>query len=290
MQYVIENEYLTVTADALGAELCAIRGRDGTDYLCRPEKRNWDGSAPILFPNTGWVKDGFALIDGKPYPYRQHGFAKTSLFTPRHLKADRMTFTLGWSDESLALYPWRFELNVTYRLAQNRLWVTAELCNQDSRPLYASLGFHPGFACPLLPAERAEDYALTFPKPVTATRLLLKDAMVAGRAPRFWNGVTEIPITQGLFEGGSLTMTELNVSSLRLASRRSGKAVELCLGDYPNLVLWSPKGKPVTNVCVEPWYGVPDALNGDHQPAAKPNTLCLTPEQLKTLTFTLTFE
>lgn len=289
MQHVIENEKLTVMASTLGAELCAIRDKDGTDYLCSAERSGWGGSAPVLFPNTGWVKDGYALIEGKQYPYTQHGFAKTSQFVLHEKRTESMTFLLRWSEATLTRYPWRFTLAITYQLDGNRLWTKTNIQNEDTRSLYASLGFHPGFACPILLTERVEEYELSFPQPMTGNRLLLQDAMVAGHVERFWNGITKIPITEGMFDGGSYTMTSLSTQGIRLASKQSGKGVELSLGDYPVLVIWAPKHQPITTICMEPWYGLPDALDDDHRPEAKPYTLCIVPGKEKALTFAMTF-
>ena len=93
MQYTIRSDQLEVTVNALGAEMVSIRGADGTDYLCPESRRNWYASAPVLFPNTGAVKDQYALVEGKRYPFRQHGFARDSMFSP--VSAERAKWRLN---------------------------------------------------------------------------------------------------------------------------------------------------------------------------------------------------
>lgn len=287
MIYTIKNERLTAEIDSLGAELKRLVSTDGVEYLCPPERRNWDGSAPVLFPNTGWIKDGFALVDGKPYPYGQHGFAKETEFSAVDCGDSSLTMELRWSEATLERYPFRFVLKITYRLEGDRLEISAIVENEGDGALYYAMGFHPGFSCPMVPGEKAEDYAFRFPTPMTAKRAMLRDALVCEEIPCYWDALTELPVQEGMFDGGSYTMTEPSCRSVRLESRVSGRFVEVELGDYPNLVVWAPKYQPITNICVEPWFGLPDSEDTDHQVEHKAYTVCLAPKEQKELCFTI---
>lgn len=287
MIYTIQNERLTAEIDSLGAELKRLVSADGIEYLCPEDRRNWDGSAPVLFPNTGWVKDGFALVNEVSYPYRQHGFARQSEFRLLAQEADRLTLELRWSEETLTYYPFRFALQITYQLNGNCLEVENTVRNEGVGAMYYSIGFHPGFACPLEKNERAEDYFFRFQHPMTAHRLSLRDALVAEKLPAYWDNLTELPVREGMFDGGSFTMTEPTCRTVRMESRASGRFVEVSLGDYPNLVLWAPKNQPISNICIEPWFGIPDTEDTDHRVENKAHTICLAPEEAKTLRFTI---
>lgn len=289
MRYTIDNGIIAVTADSLGAELCAISGKHGIEYLCPDAVRNWDGFSPVLFPNTGAVKDGYVLIDGKRFPFGLHGFARSSEFSLLQHSDTAMTFELRWSDKTLLLYPFRFVLRITYELESNRLRVLSHVCNQGDEPLYASLGFHPGFACPFVPGENAADYDIVFPERMTASRLVLTDALVSSCIP-FWDDLAVLPVTEGMFNGGSFSMTNLTSKTVRLLSRKSGCSMTLVFDDYPNLVLWAPREKPITNICIEPWYGVPDAVDTDHALRTKPFLFTVKPYEYKELVFTMTFD
>ena len=285
MEYTIRSEELHVTVNAQGAEMVSIRGADGTDYLCPESKRNWGASAPVLFPNTGAVKDEYALVEGKPYPFRKHGFAKESLFRLVACTGDEMTFELKWSEETLAIYPYRFVLRISYRLEKDELTVRSAVMNEDSRIMYASLGFHPGFSCPFSEEESPEDYEIVFPERMTASRIILKNTLAAGKAERFWDGLPSLPVRNGMFDGGSFSMTDLSSHCVRLVSKASGKSVTLFFDDYPNLVLWAPVGLPITNICMEPWYGVPDAADHDHRLETHPFTFSISPNEKKEMMF-----
>ena len=287
MRYTIDNGVIAVTADSLGAELCAITGKDGTEYLCPDRVRNWDGRSPVLFPNTGAVKDGYALVNGQRFPFGQHGFARRSEFLLIGHSDTAMTFALRWSEETLPLYPFHFVLRITYALESNRLRVISQVHNEGDKTLYASLGFHPGFACPFAEGESAEDYDVVFPQCMTASRLVLKDALVSERIP-LWKDLSVLPVKEGMFDGGSFSMTDLSSKSAALVSRKSGRSIRLDFEDYPNLVLWAPKEKPITNICIEPWYGMPDAADTDHSLETKPFTFAVNPREQREMVFTMT--
>jgi len=290
MRYTIDNGVLAVTADSLGAELCAITGKDGTEYLCPDAVRNWDGRSPVLFPNTGAVRDGYTLVDGKPFPFGQHGFARKSEFTLSAHSDTAMTFELRWSEKTLKLYPFRFVLRITYKLESNRLRVLAQVHNEGDKALHASLGFHPGFACPFVPGETAEDYDIVFPERMTASRLVLRDALVSETTHLFWNNLSVLPVQEGMFDGGSFSMTDLSSKAVCLRSRKSGRSITLSFENYPNLVLWAPREKPITNICIEPWYGMPDAADTDHSLKTKPFTFTVEPCGCQELVFTMTLD
>ncbi len=285
MIYTIQNEWLTAEVSSRGAELKRLVSADGVEYLCPESRRNWNGSAPVLFPNTGWVKDGFALVDGVSYPYQQHGFAKEAEFSPVEQSESGITMELRWSEATLVKCPFRFVLRITYRLEGMTLKVENTVENEGAEPMYYSIGFHPGFSCPMVEGERAEDYRFRFEKPMTAHRRTLREALAAETIPAYWDALTELPVKEGMFDGGSFTMTEPTCRTVRLESMVSGRFAEVDLGDYPNLVVWAPKYEPITNICIEPWFGIPDTEDTDHQVEHKAFTVCLKPRQERRLCF-----
>jgi len=289
MIYTIQNDFLRVSVDSLGAELHSITGKNGEEYLCPSERLNWEGHAPILFPNTGAVKDSISIIGGNIYPYVQHGFAKKARFSLVSCDSESVKMQLCWTKESLQKYPGQFVLCVEYLLDRDKLFVISEVTNEGQEALYYSMGFHPGFSCPLISDERAVDYIFLFEDSMSASRLVLENGLVSGKTELYWNKLKEIPVTERMFDGGSFTMVDLTSRTVRMQSKVSEKFVELWLGDYPNLVLWAPKYQPITNICMEPWYGIPDLINTDHCVEGKPFTIQLQPGQQKELKFSLRF-
>ena len=53
----------------------------------------WAGTAPVLFPVIGGLKDGAYTFEGKQYKLPSHGFARASQF-PAPAPADSAELTL----------------------------------------------------------------------------------------------------------------------------------------------------------------------------------------------------
>ena len=56
MIYTIQNEFLTVRVEDLGAQLASIRAPGGEEYLWQGNPDIWARRAPILFPTLGHLR------------------------------------------------------------------------------------------------------------------------------------------------------------------------------------------------------------------------------------------
>ena len=121
MRYTIQNEFLTVQAEDLGAQLASIRTPGGEEYLWQGDPDIWARRAPILFPFIARLREGKYGLDGQAYSISTHGFARDSLFSVVDQGPDRISFQLTDTPETRAVYPFAFSLTVTYSLEGNRL-------------------------------------------------------------------------------------------------------------------------------------------------------------------------
>ena len=60
----LKNKDLTVTVNELGAELKSVRC-DGMEYLWNGDPAFWSGTAPMLFPICGTLKEDRFTYQGK---------------------------------------------------------------------------------------------------------------------------------------------------------------------------------------------------------------------------------
>lgn len=289
MIHTLKDEYLSVEINSYGAEITRVIDiEDGIEYVCPEANRHWENIAPVLFPNTGLVKDGQVTIDGRQYSYLKHGFARESEFDVCVERENSITFILTDSTQTQEIFPFKFVLAITYLLEGRKVTVQTRIENTDSKVMYCSLGFHPGFTCPIEPLEKAEDYIVSFPHKVEAFRLNLENGLVASETASFLNGMSELSIKEHMFDNGSFSLTNINVKSVRLASKITGRYVQLDFDDYPNLILWAPRNKPISVICMEPWYGQPDRLEGEKDVSQKPHTMKIESGETKTLCFSIT--
>ena len=121
MIYTIQNEFLTVRVEDLGAQLSSIQAPDGTEYLWQGDPDIWARRAPILFPFIARLRENTYYLDGQPYTISTHGFARDMVFSLADQGEDHISLQLTDTPETRKVYPFSFSLTVTYTLEKNRL-------------------------------------------------------------------------------------------------------------------------------------------------------------------------
>ena len=139
--YILQNEDLYVRISSDGAQMLSINDRrTGERLLWNGNPKIWRERAPWLFPIIGKLKDDRFIYDGKPYKTPMHGFAKRMRFSNDLVGSHRRVFVLTYNDDTLAVYPWRFRLDIDYTLEGRKLTVKAVVTNLDEKTMYFSLG------------------------------------------------------------------------------------------------------------------------------------------------------
>jgi hypothetical protein len=143
----IKNDKLTVQVASLGAELQSIKDADGREYLWQAGEK-WPRRSPILFPIVCSVNNDTYTVDGKEYHLPRHGFARDTEFKLIAQGEHKVTFALHETEETLKVYPFRFNLAVSYRLSGNKIHVVWHVENTDTREIHFQIGGHPAFLAP----------------------------------------------------------------------------------------------------------------------------------------------
>ena len=141
MRYTIENEFIRLTVDSLGAEMVsAVDLATGSEMIWCADPAVWNRHAPILFPYAGKLTGGhFKAEDGKIYAGGQHGFARDMEHTLLNQTARELTFELRSSDETRAVWPYDFALRTTFSLEGRRVRHAVSVRNVTRIPLSAEL-------------------------------------------------------------------------------------------------------------------------------------------------------
>ena len=151
----LKNEQLAILVAEKGAELQSVKDGDGREYLWQAGPA-WPRHSPILFPIVCSVNDETYLVDGQEYHLPRHGFARDMDFTLISRTQDKVTLALHDSEATLQVYPFRFNLAVTYRLEANKLHV----CRRQSRHGGSAAGcrqWYSGNQQQLLPQRLSEN-------------------------------------------------------------------------------------------------------------------------------------
>ncbi len=117
----LKNQYLTVLINEFGAELTSVKDTSGLEYIWQADPSFWKRHAPILFPIVGRLKDNQYDYQGKTYQMTQHGFARDNQFKVESQLPTKVSLVLRPTDETLAKYPFKFELRIIYELVDHQL-------------------------------------------------------------------------------------------------------------------------------------------------------------------------
>lgn len=261
MLHTLNNGVLKIKATERGAELKSITAlKDGTEYLFDADPTWWKYSSPVLFPIVGKVLNNTYRAEGKEFTLGQHGFARTSNFWLVDVTKTLITFALESNAATLAVYPYRFRLEISYELIGNEVKVLWKVINVDEKEIYFSIGAHPAISCPLCFGETFEDCYLKFNVAEKSARLLLTDNGLSHERIPTLDG-TELNLNYELFKGGALVFDDLKSDEISVCSRKSSKSLTVRAKNFPYWGFWTPAQGGAPFVCIEPWIGHADYID-----------------------------
>lgn len=286
MEYELSRNGMTIRVAEMGAEVQSLTAC-GREWMWSGDPSVWGRHAPACFPWCGRLKDGYFEQDGVRYENGPHGFAREYPHTLVGQDGASLTFRLDWNEETWKRYPWKFRLETEYRLGEGVLSSTYRVYNLDEREMPFQAGFHYALALPLTPGGQTEDHELRFAGAEEPEEILtLEGGLVSGRRPRF-TGMDHVKLDDHLFDQDSICLSGLRTPWIELASRTGETAIRLGMEGFPYVLFWSKPG-PMRFVCIEPWHGLPDDAQGDHNLFHRPGIRVLGPGESFTCTQTLT--
>ena len=293
MIYILENESLRVKVSSLGAELQSIRRVDtDIEYLWQGDDAYWGRKASNLFPICGRLAGGCYVWNGKTYKMGAHGFARNMEWSVLRQKADSLTLQLAPTEDTLAQYPFRFALEMTYTINGNALAVTTIVRNEDETVMPFAVGGHPGFNVPLTEGEAFEDYRIEFDVPCTPEWLDL-DPVTCGFTgkckPLELEAGRYLPLQHSLFDGDAIFMQNMP-REITMKSQKSGHSVRVEYPDSPYVGLWHNPGTDAPFVCIEPWVMPPAPAGTPEKLEEKAGMVHLEPGAVYRNTYTITVD
>lgn len=256
--YSLTNEHLTIQVTAEGAMLTSIKSAQGIEYLWQADPEHWAGQAPVCFPICGGLRNGQATSQsGEQIRLGRHGFARHSHFELLDQDSDVLTFVLKDNPETLASYPFAFELEISYRLSGQWLEITYQVTNPGEEVLPYFIGGHPAFNCPLEEGLMFEDYQVRFDQPITPQVLRnVSGGLLTRKNPMKLDFDGErLGLEQELFQEGALVFENIESKKVRLESSRGQHGLEFIYEDFNHLLLWT-SGTNAPFLALEPWNGL----------------------------------
>lgn len=259
MKYILSNEHLEVEFTEFGGTLSSIKDKEGKEYLWQGDAAYWTGTAPVLFPICGSIRDDKAQIGNrKQTNMPRHGVVRKKEFKCVEQTENSILFEIESNEEMLAQYPYEFKLGINYILEGKKITTRYIIENKDKEIMPFQIGGHPGFHCPLYKEESYEDYELVFeqketctvPTPVTETGLIDME-----HRSEFLKDTDTLPLKHDLFSVDAVILDQLKSRAVTLKSKKHNKGIRIDFNQFPYLILWST-AKEADFVALEPWIGL----------------------------------
>ena len=281
---VLKNDALSLEVAPLGAEMQYLRTSAGDDLLWNGDAAYWSGRAPVLFPIVGRAVQDRIAVDEHTASMLQHGFARRSVFEIEDQSDTMICHVLRDTPDSRATYPFAFALRITHQLDGPTLHVTAEVSNEDTRPMPFGFGFHPAFCWPL-PHGSGTTHHVTFANGGTPEMRALEDGLLRPTPidGPFVDG--DLEVAEALFDKGALVFPN-GADALRYGPK-TGPALSFEFHNLPDLALWRPTGAPF--LCIEPWHGTASYVGDSAHISERPNSITLASKKTVHFGYSVTY-
>lgn len=270
----------------LGAELQVLKTEGGSNVLWQKDDTHWNRVAPNLFPIVGRLKGDACTVGGKAYAMRQHGFARDQEFVVDEQDQSSVLLGLGWSEQTMAVYPFKFHFRVRYRFEGSVLWVDYITENVGDVAMLYSVGGHPGFAL----RGALEGHSLVFSeagqrKGFTAERRLIEGGYYSGKTSPVDVSTGALALNDALFESDAIVFNNPCFDSVTLMESQGDALVDFYCWEWDAVGFWTKPGAPF--FCIEPWWGWADAIDSDGKFETKPGLHRLGPREVETVSYGL---
>ncbi len=254
MTLIISNTILTAIINSKGAELISLQNNSKREYIWEGNPIYWGKHSPVLFPIVGSLKSNNYTFNDKKYELFRHGFARDNEFKLVFQSQNQVVFSLQSNHETKQVYPFNFELQISYTLKENELVIGYKIINNEDKTIPFSIGGHPAFALPM----NFENYALAFEKEENLASFQLENDLLFDKKVAILLQEKKLPLTYSLFENDALIFKKLNSKCISIIENNI-PILYFKFDDFPNFGVWT-KNKAAF-ICLEPWLGYSDSIN-----------------------------
>ena len=163
------------------------------------------------------------------------------------------TFSIQSTAETLKVYPFDFELQISYVLEGNSLNIHYQVMNSGNRKMPFSIGAHPAFSLP----GNFKSYSIQFEKEEPLVYNLLENDLITNQTKTLATVNNEVPLDYQLFKNDALIFKSLQSNYLTILETEN-PILRVHYEDFPNLGIWTKKDAPF--LCIEPWFGYSDSI------------------------------
>ncbi len=290
MNQTITNGKLTVTISITGGEILSVVAADGTEFMWQGDETYWAGTAPFMFPFVGRLTGGKYTYEGKTYESEIHGFFRKQTMKLVESTADSITLRLESTKTLQKQYPFKWTVDLTYRLKGNTLFIGFKVTNTDDKTMYFDFGAHPGFNIPLKEGVSFEDYFLEFGATCEPIAIGMSDTcyVLGDETPFKMEKGAKLTLSHQLFDHDAIVLKNTG-RSVTLRSKKDKHHIAFQFHQMPYLMMWHKPETTAPYICIEPITGLPSRQDVVEELTRKPDMIRLQAEQVYENNMRVTF-
>ena len=175
--------------------------------------------------------------------------------------------------ETMKMFPFKFDLFVTYEVEENRVITTYEVINKDDKEMLFGIGGHPAYICDY----SSDNYCIEFEDKEDDMKFFsLDNGLVIDKETKNLLENNSIKLNKNSFINDAIIITNMKSNKVFL-KEQNRKILEFDFTGFPYLGIWAKIGAPF--VCIEPWMNTADNVSSDGNFSNKENILKLKPNE-----------
>lgn len=194
----------------------------------------------------------------------QHGFARNMEFALEEQTKEKLTFLLTDTEETRAVYPFKFEFRVSYELLNNMIKESFHVTNKGEGDMIFGVGGHPGFALPVEDGVKKDDFYLQVNPAKPRVQVPLEGGLLNWEKRFLAPTESLITITDDLFKDDAMVLVMRHPDNkFSIKTETSRFHINVRTDSAPYVGIWSQYPKTADYVCIEPWWGIADLTDTD---------------------------
>ncbi|MDE5990019.1 MAG: hypothetical protein K2H36_00360 [Clostridia bacterium] len=262
---IIQSNTLRVEINETGSTLESFYDLNrGKELLWQGGEDSWTGKDVTIFPFVARLKDEYYKVDGIKYPMPLHGLCVDHSFEIKEISQSKVEHRFVWNEQTLKYYPYKFDLRVIHEVVGEKYVKTMSVTNVGDDTMYFMLGGHPAIALTSKGDCDTSDNYIQFSKFIRPKNYYLNDAGHLITHLGDIDGFDRLYCDKSLMKKyKTLILTDEEFENISVV-RGDGIEIAFELNRTPMLAFWSHPDKG-EYICVEPWWGIPDAVEAKRE-------------------------
>lgn len=175
--------------------------------------------------------------------------------------------------ETMKMFPFKFDLFVTYEVEESTVFTTYEVVNKDEEEMLFGIGGHPAYICDY----SSGNYSIEFEDKEDCMKFFsLDNGLVIDKETKNLLENNSIKLNKNSFVNDAIIIKNMKSNKVFL-KEENRKILEFDFTGFPYLGIWAKIGAPF--VCIEPWMNTADKVSSDKIFSNKENILKLKPNE-----------